>query len=128
VHGLPNEEFVAEMRAIAGTPDIVLDDAELRSLLLPILRADFRICETYVHRPGPVLRCPIVAIAGVDDPFATADAMVGWDKHTAAAFTLRVLRADHFSLVDLSRDVVLLELAAARGSTLDGPAVRIGEP
>jgi medium-chain acyl-[acyl-carrier-protein] hydrolase len=127
VHGLSDDELVTEMRALAGTPDVVLDDAELRSLLVPILRADFRVCETYVHHPGPALECPVVAIAGIDDAFAATDAMALWSEHTEAGFTLHVLRADHFALIDLCRDIVFDEIASARRAMPGGATSPIGD-
>lgn len=112
VHVLGDDKLVAEMRTLAGTPDAVLEDAELCSLLLPILRADFRICETYRHRDESPLSCPIVAFAGIDDAHASAEVAAGWSEHTTAEFTLQVLPGNHFFPLYTSRSAVLDEIRA----------------
>src|SRR5262249_28939051 len=52
-YDLPDEEFLAELRRINGTPDDVLAHRELMGLLVPLLRADFQMVQTYQYRPGP---------------------------------------------------------------------------
>ena len=47
LHQLPDEAFMRELSALGGTPQEFLDDPELMRLLLPMLRADFAISETY---------------------------------------------------------------------------------
>src|SRR6185312_2074582 len=45
VHGLPDEEFIAELHRLNGTPREILSDAQLMQLALPMLRADFQLGE-----------------------------------------------------------------------------------
>ncbi|HEX8092144.1 MAG TPA: thioesterase domain-containing protein, partial [Blastocatellia bacterium] len=47
-YNLPEPEFIEELRRINGTPQAVLDNEELMQLFLPVLRADFEVCQTYV--------------------------------------------------------------------------------
>lgn len=37
----------------------LFDDPQVRAILLPAVRDDFRLSETYEHRPGPPLTCPV---------------------------------------------------------------------
>ncbi|MEH7753270.1 thioesterase domain-containing protein, partial [Bacillus toyonensis] len=48
-YNLPNEQFKREVIAMGGTPSGVLQSEELMEIFLPILRADFKIVETYIH-------------------------------------------------------------------------------
>lgn len=98
IHHLPGAEFVEELRLLAGTPGEVLQNPELRQLLLPALRADFAMCETYEHAPADPLECPIVAFGGQYDEKVSGDELSGWRDHTRAAFRLRMLPGDHFFL------------------------------
>jgi medium-chain acyl-[acyl-carrier-protein] hydrolase len=41
IHHLPHDEFVEELRRLAGTPEEILQNREILELLLPLLRADF---------------------------------------------------------------------------------------
>lgn len=97
-HALPEAEFLAELRRLNGTPEAVLQHRELMELMLPILRADFAVCETYVYTPQPLLACPIAAFGGLDDPEIRRDALAAWAEQTQGAFRLRMLPGDHFFL------------------------------
>src|SRR5262249_43042969 len=55
IHALPDAAFREELRRLGGTPALVLHNAELVDLLLPTLRADFAVCETYAYGDGPRL-------------------------------------------------------------------------
>ena len=48
IHALPDDEFLAELRRLNGTPRELLDHEELMEVMLPILRADFALYETYL--------------------------------------------------------------------------------
>jgi medium-chain acyl-[acyl-carrier-protein] hydrolase len=64
---LPEEDFVNELRRLKGTPTELLDNAELMQLMLPTVRADFQLVQTYRYHPGPRLRCPILAMGAAAD-------------------------------------------------------------
>ncbi|MDZ7269879.1 MAG: thioesterase domain-containing protein [candidate division KSB1 bacterium] len=98
LHKLPEAEFIAELRRLNGTPGEVLEHAELMQLLMPILRADFAVCETYVCEPGPPLACPITVFGGAEDPHVTRATLEPWREHTSAGFALHILPGDHFFL------------------------------
>jgi medium-chain acyl-[acyl-carrier-protein] hydrolase len=98
IHTLPDSQFIAELRRLKGTPEEVLQHRELMELLLPVLRADFTLLNTYTPRQQPPLPCPIAAFAGVADQEIPADVVQRWQEHTAASFRLRVVPGDHFFL------------------------------
>jgi pyochelin biosynthesis protein PchC len=90
----------------AGTPGEVLGNPELRSLVLPALRGDYRLSETYQAAPGPLLRCPVVACLGDTDPDVTLAEAGCWREVTRAAFSLQVFAGDHFYLVPREAEVI----------------------
>ena len=47
LHHLPESELLIQLRRLNGTPEAVLQDAELMQFFLPVLQADFAVCETY---------------------------------------------------------------------------------
>jgi medium-chain acyl-[acyl-carrier-protein] hydrolase len=110
VNGLPHGEFIAELRRIGGTPDEVLANPELMALVMPALRADFAINETYKYRPYPPLSCPIRAYGGADDRSVSSEDLEDWRQQTAASFDLRRFTGDHFFL-RAARDELLRWLA-----------------
>lgn len=107
---LDDAALVARLRALGGTSDDVLEDPELLALTLPALRADALAAESYRPEPNARVRCPIVAIGGVGDPFVTEPLLSAWADCTSAQFKLRQLPGGHFFL-DGSRALLLKALA-----------------
>jgi len=114
IHNLPDDALIDELRALDGTPEAVFDHKELMALMLPALRADFALLETYTYRPRPPLEVPITVFGGADDRRAPPDGLDAWRAQTGAAFALHVLPGGHFFLHD-SQDRLLALLADALG-------------
>lgn len=93
---MTDEDFVAELARLGGMLPDVLENEELMSILLPVLRDDFRLVESYVHDACEPLICPITAFAGTEDLEASADQMQSWDQFTRRRFRLQVCDGDHF--------------------------------
>jgi medium-chain acyl-[acyl-carrier-protein] hydrolase len=98
IHSLPEAEFVEELRRLGGTPEAVLQDADMLQLVLPVLRADFAMCETYAYAGWDPLDCPITALGGWQDPKARYDELAAWHEQTQAGFRLHMFPGDHFYL------------------------------
>jgi medium-chain acyl-[acyl-carrier-protein] hydrolase len=98
LHKLPDPEFKRELLLFNGTPEQVLRDYELMQLLLPMLRADFRVCETHIYSPEEPGPAPISAFGGINDPEASREELEGWSKHTTSTMSLRMFPGDHFFL------------------------------
>ncbi len=96
VHTLPDAAFVAAIRRLNGLPREIIGDAGMMRVLLPIMRADITLCETYTHLPDAPLACPISVFGGLDDPATAPDALAAWRVHTRHTFRLRLLPGDHF--------------------------------
>ncbi|MBD0321441.1 MAG: thioesterase, partial [Gemmatimonadetes bacterium] len=98
VHHLPDAEFRAELRNLEGTPEEVLENEELMSFLVPLLRADFTLAETYPYHEEPPFPLPISAFGGIEDPYAPEAALDAWGAHTSAGFQRTMYRGGHFYL------------------------------
>jgi medium-chain acyl-[acyl-carrier-protein] hydrolase len=96
VSALPDEQMLAELARLNGTPPEVLAAPELIGALLPAIRADLRAAETYRYRPGPRLTCPITAIGGSDDREVSVAELDAWRHQTDAEFRRIELTGDHF--------------------------------
>ena len=70
---------MAELKRINGTPREALENLELMKLMLPILQADFQICQTHRYTNEPPLRYPIVAFGGIKDE-TTSEDLEPWRK------------------------------------------------
>ena len=110
LHHLSDQAFITELERFSGTPQAALKNQELMALLLPMLKADFAVDETYRFQASPPLNCPITAFGGHSDPEATRDEIITWSKYTASRFTLKMVEGDHFSLLD-KKGELLKEIA-----------------
>jgi medium-chain acyl-[acyl-carrier-protein] hydrolase len=110
IHELPDAAFVEEMRRLQGTPEAVLQNADLMAFILPILRADFEACDLHVSAAEPPLPCPFHVYGGEHDQEVGAAALAGWREHTAGTFTQRTLPGTHF-FVQTGRDLLLSDIA-----------------
>jgi medium-chain acyl-[acyl-carrier-protein] hydrolase len=109
LHHLPEAELLVQLRCLNGTPEAVLQDAELMQFFLPVLRADFAICETYAYIARPPLTCPISAFGGIHDPRVSSDELAAWREQTRSRFIHRMLPGDHFFLHS-AQELLLQEL------------------
>jgi medium-chain acyl-[acyl-carrier-protein] hydrolase len=96
IHALPEEEFMAELRRLNGIPGKVLEEAELMQIMLPVLRADFAVYETYAYATEPPLNCPISAFGGLLDQRVSRGDLEAWRNQTNGSFSLRMFPGDHF--------------------------------
>lgn len=96
IHDLPEPELIDSLRTLGGTPEEVLGNRELMQILLPLLRADSAIHETYVYTEEEPLDAPITATGGTRDPKAGREEIEAWRVHTSAGFRARMMEGDHF--------------------------------
>ena len=106
VHALPREALVAALRRYGGTPEEVLTHDELLDLILPLLRADFALGDTYRYTAGPPLEVPITAMGGSSDPRVSEASLNAWSEHTRGRFACHLLPGDHFYLHTARHEVI----------------------
>ncbi|MEW1612387.1 MULTISPECIES: alpha/beta fold hydrolase [unclassified Streptomyces] len=99
LHLLDDERLVAAARRLGDVGSAVYDDPDLRPLLLPSLRADFRIIETYRPLDATPLRAPVTAVGGTADPGCTLPELLSWSALTTDSYEHRLFPGDHFYLV-----------------------------
>lgn len=96
LHALPDAELIDELQRLNGTSVEVLTNSELMQLMIPMLRADFSVTETYTCELRRHLSCPISAFGGLRDSNVTRGCLEAWREHTTGPFTLRMFDGDHF--------------------------------
>jgi len=96
VADLPDLELIAELQRLQGTPPEALQNRELMLLLLPLLRADFALCENYQYQTDVPLDHPIVAFGGIDDSEIEQAEILAWREHTHNVFHFKMLPGNHF--------------------------------
>jgi len=109
-YGLANAEFMEELQRLKGTPPEVLNHPDLMQFVMPLLRADFELIETYTYKYEPPLSIPLTAFGGLADLETSRESLAGWRAQTTAEFSLRMLPGDHFYLT--SNEEPLLSVLA----------------
>ncbi|WP_102812149.1 type I polyketide synthase, partial [Burkholderia humptydooensis] len=82
-HALPDAEFIEAVRRWGFFPEGALDDPAIARYVLPPLRADLRLAETYRHTRGGTLRAPCAIYGGTADPSTTVDDLRAWRTHVS---------------------------------------------
>jgi surfactin synthase thioesterase subunit/acyl carrier protein len=94
---LPDAEIVGALRAAGNAlPQELAADHAVLQLMLPTLRADFRLAETYIYHAEAPLDCPITVFGGTEDEHANCSALAGWRLHTSQGFQVYMFEGGHF--------------------------------
>lgn len=97
-HRASDDELVAHLTDLAPDSREVFAIPELRDMLLPVSREDFRLVETYRSELHPRISCPIHVVNGDSDPEVTLSGAAKWASHTGTKCFTRSLPGDHFYL------------------------------
>ncbi|MFS8036987.1 thioesterase II family protein [Xanthobacter sp. AM11] len=95
-HLLPDAELAAELERMGGTAAGVLAQPELRAVALQLVRADFRLVETYVYAPGPPLPVPAVILGGAQDPATSPQSLAAWAEVISGPVAVESWPGGHF--------------------------------
>jgi surfactin synthase thioesterase subunit len=115
--GRTDAEIVGWLLELGGVPKAVLENKELLELVLPALRADLRVVDSFRPVSEQRVQVPIHAFAGETDVRYPPAKVEPWRAHTTSAFELSTYPGGHFYLNDSFDDVlrrVTLALGHAR--------------
>lgn len=118
-YDLPEPELIEELRRLNGTPPEVLNNKELLSILLPLIRADFSVCQTYEYKEEPPLDIPITVLRGSLDHDIPEESAMAWQEQTTSDFNCITLEGDHFfchSAKDKMIEIISRELFVYTGN------------
>lgn len=111
---LDDDEFVGRVEELAGYSHPALFEPELRQILLPVLRSDVALHETFQAVDTTPLPVPITAIRGRDDHLVSGADCSAWTEVSALDCHVAELPGGHMYLAEDSGpllDLVARELA-----------------
>ncbi|MEV0675055.1 alpha/beta fold hydrolase [Actinosynnema sp. NPDC050436] len=114
VHLRDDDGLIADVVAQDAASAARFEDAALRELVLPTIRADYRLIETYRPDAPARVRAPITAVINDDDVEVDADEARGWGDCTGAGFEFRQMPGGHFHLVEHEEEFVRWLLTQVR--------------
>jgi len=109
IYHLPSEVFKVVLRA-DGISEMVLQNEELMQAMLPTLRADFELCDTYEFQEESPLECPLVVYGGLEDVRVSPSDLEAWRIHSGKEHNLAMFPGGHFFLHS-EQDRLLASLA-----------------
>ncbi|MEV2279133.1 alpha/beta fold hydrolase [Nocardiopsis sp. NPDC049922] len=104
LHLAPDTELVGHLDVLSDGS--LRDSRDVAEYLLPILRRDLRLCETYEFTGGTPLRTPITAFHGVEDPLFSNAEVQRWCELTEAEFAFFEFPGGHFHVKESKREVL----------------------
>ncbi len=105
IYGLPEAQFIGKLRELGGTPDLVLENEELRSIYFPAIRADFQILDEYQGNNGKLAATAHV-LYGLQDNTIEVEDTTYWKEHFTEHCELYPIEGGHF-YVDNNKGKVL---------------------
>lgn len=101
VYNQPETILLDLLRLINFTStQALLDDAEMRSIMIPTLRADFEAVSYYSEefQQHPPLDIPMTAFGAWEDLFAAPRGVDAWEAYTTASWEIHMTPGDHYFL------------------------------
>jgi acyl transferase domain-containing protein/surfactin synthase thioesterase subunit len=96
----------------------LLADTELRRLMLPVIRAEFRMATNYQFAREQPWEIPITCFAAKGDPYVSRKHALGWGRFTNLRLQVHIREGAHFAVVDdmaFIHDVINRELQVPSG-------------
>ncbi|KAB1928227.1 thioesterase II family protein [Micromonospora noduli] len=101
-----DDDLIAYLTAVGGTPQQVLADPAVMAVVLPPLRADLALAAAWSYSEPEPLSCSIHALVAEGDQGVTAARARLWERETKSAFTLTTFAGDHFFVRDEPAEVL----------------------
>jgi epothilone polyketide synthase C len=100
-HAQPDDVFAELIRHfnIQATEQL-LSDPELRQLMLPVVRAEFRMATNYQFVREQPWEIPITCFAAKGDPYVSRKHALGWGRFTNSRLQVHIREGAHFAVVD----------------------------
>ncbi|HEX8460188.1 MAG TPA: alpha/beta fold hydrolase [Segetibacter sp.] len=103
-HLLDKDEFISSVKELGGFPEELLQSPELLSYFEPILRADFKLSETYQYNSVAPLAIPLTVMVGDEEDMEEQD-ILEWQKESLLPIQLHKLPGDHFFIFKNEKEI-----------------------
>ncbi|MFI2737660.1 thioesterase II family protein [Streptomyces sp. NPDC018711] len=104
--GLDDDAFLARVSEFAGYTDEALQDPEMRELILPTLRADVEMHESYLPADARPLPVPVTSLRGSSDTLVSQAEAEAWARTTDAGFRAVELDGGHMYLAESAPELL----------------------
>lgn len=94
-----NEQFIKHLKDLKGMPDAILENDELLSIFLPIIRNDFDALDNYKYKAREPYPVDMTVICGNREE-VPEEQVSAWKNETSGKFTLETWEGYHFWIFD----------------------------
>lgn len=106
-YDLPDNEFIEAIKDLGGTPKAVIENKELMDLVLPTLKADFFLVDTYRAIQRLPLDIPASIFNGLKDYDLDEDFNAQWQTHFSEVLEFKTFDSGHFFINDMREEYLL---------------------
>lgn len=106
LHVLDDTQLREKLRELRGTPEEILQNADLLELLLPLLRADFAVAETHRFERGPLLASDLTLLGGRQDHAISREDLLAWAELFLGTVDTHMFDGGHFFIHEQRADVL----------------------
>lgn len=106
-HLLPDKEFLKIIYRYGGNTNLMMQNEEVRSIFLPILRSDFKMLEKYDYKEKKEkITCNCTVINGTLDNSIMDYNIKEWTIHFGKGYSFVEIEGGHFFILDNCYEVV----------------------
>ncbi|WP_327382807.1 thioesterase II family protein [Streptomyces sp. NBC_01207] len=114
VHLLDDAGLCGFLAELEGTQPELLEHPGLLEVLLPVIRADFELCETYRYQLRSRLDVPVTVLGGRHDAGVPPEDLHAWADVSGERFAVELFDGGHFYLRERQAAVLSVVAAALR--------------
>lgn len=116
-HQLSDKELLERLRTRSSSDPDGGQSLNIQNALLPVVRADFEIGESYTCSPSDPLPIPIDVFGGNQDTQVDQHGLTEWQAYTSTGFSLSMFDGKHFYLRTQEQQVLarLCEILEEKG-------------
>jgi surfactin synthase thioesterase subunit len=96
LQSMDDYRLAVRLARYGGLPTGILDRPDWLAFLMPIVRDDLRIFQSFRPSADPPLPCPLHIFGGRDDLLTPPDTLVAWQTHSLQPHPVRLYHGGHF--------------------------------
>jgi surfactin synthase thioesterase subunit len=121
---MDDNQLAVRLARYGGLPTEILNRPDWLAFLMPIVRDDLRIFESFRPSDDPPLPCPLYIFGGRDDPLAPPDGLAAWRSNSLQPHPVRLFHGGHFLFRSPDPALVTAVAQVAAGTTFQRSGIR----
>lgn len=97
---MPDHQLLSKVFDLGGTDADVTKDNKLMAMILPTLRKDLQLCDSYKCQRSEALDVPVTILGGHEDKVVGIGDLLEWDRYFKNTFEVCVFKGNHFYFRD----------------------------